>query len=363
MSDDSSLQCGAIDNEVQWFGLRIGAVFIILATSLSGSLFPVLARKASWMHIPQGAYDFAKYFGSGIIIATAFIHLLAPAFDELTSPCLSAIWGEYDWAPAIAMMAVFAVFLVELFAFRWGTAKLQAMGVTGYDAHGHCGGPSAPMPAQKPEDSESPTPISSVEDQACCPPVVELEDATFNRDKESLELGSDHDHQHAPPRSGSAQILGVAILEFGIIFHSVIIGLTLAVDDNFIQLFIVIIFHQMFEGLGLGTRLAFLDLPHAYRWAPVIGSIAYGVVTPIGIAAGLGVRSTYNPNSTTASIVSGVLDATSAGVLLYTGLVELLAHEFLFNPAMTAASNGRIIYAITCMLIGAGVMALLGRWA
>ncbi|TFY50701.1 hypothetical protein EVG20_g11376 [Dentipellis fragilis] len=38
---------------------------------------------------------FAKYFGSGVIIATAFIHLLDPAIDELSSPCLGSGWTEY----------------------------------------------------------------------------------------------------------------------------------------------------------------------------------------------------------------------------------------------------------------------------
>ncbi|KZT55818.1 ZIP zinc/iron transport family [Calocera cornea HHB12733] len=348
MSDSSDLQCGATDNEISWFSLRVGSVFIILATSMSGALFPVLARKTKWIHVPKEVFEFAKYFGSGVIIATAFIHLLAPGFDELTSPCLSGIWGDYDWAPAIAMMAVFAVFLVELFAFRWGTAKLRALGVEGYDAHGHCAGPSGAMGAHGPEGTDSVGAPLSAGVARILPSEAEL------------EAGDEHTMTET---SGAAQILGVAILEFGVIFHSVIIGLTLAVDENFIQLFIVIIFHQMFEGLGLGARLAFLDLPRAYRWAPLIGCIAYGVVTPIGIAAGLGVRSTYNPGSATASIVSGVLDSTSAGVLLYTGLVELLAHEFLFNPVMTGASNGRVVYAVVCMLVGAGIMALLGRWA
>lgn len=38
---------------------------------------------------------FAKYFGSGVIIATAFIHLLSPALEELGSPCLGAEWQVY----------------------------------------------------------------------------------------------------------------------------------------------------------------------------------------------------------------------------------------------------------------------------
>jgi solute carrier family 39 (zinc transporter), member 1/2/3 len=53
------------------------------------------------------------------------------------------------------------------------------------------------------------------------------------------------------------------------------------------------------------------------------GALLYGITTPVGIAAGLGVRSTYNPGSTTALIVSGIMDSLSAGILIYTGLVEV----------------------------------------
>jgi len=81
----------------------------------------------------------------------------------------------------------------------------------------------------------------------------------------------------------------------------------------------------MFEGLGLGTRLAYMALPVGYNWVPVTGALLYGITTPVGIAAGLGVRTTYNPGSTTASIVSGILDSVSSGILLYTGLVEVCA--------------------------------------
>ena len=119
----------------------------------------------------------------------------------------------------------------------------------------------------------------------------------------------------------------------------------------------------MFEGLGLGSRLAYLKLPTKYNHVAYIAALLYGLTTPIGIAAGLGVRSTYNPDSKTASIVSGIMDALSSGVLIYTGLVELLAHEFLFSPEMNKWTNRKLAYACTCMLFGAGIMSLLGRWA
>jgi len=81
----------------------------------------------------------------------------------------------------------------------------------------------------------------------------------------------------------------------------------------------------MFEGLGLGTRLAYMALPVGYNWVPIAGALLYGLTTPVGIAVGLGIRTTYNPGSTTASIVSGILDSVSSGILLYTGLVEVCA--------------------------------------
>ena len=89
-----------------------------------------------------------------------------------------------------------------------------------------------------------------------------------------------------------------------------IIGLTLSLStpDDFITLFVVIIFHrasmfptsrsrpEMFEGLGLGTRLAFLKLPPTWSFAPFAGALIYSCVTPLGMAIGLGTReSTVSP--------------------------------------------------------------------
>ena len=63
-----------------------------------------------------------------------------------------------------------------------------------------------------------------------------------------------HHHYMPPPLQGEVDAgtdatrkLGVAILEAGIIFHSVFIGLTLAVStgSDFVSLFITIIFHRM----------------------------------------------------------------------------------------------------------------------
>ncbi|KAJ7576897.1 ZIP-like iron-zinc transporter [Mycena floridula] len=335
---DSDVSCSSGGGGNTHFGLRVASIFIILAGSTSGALFPVLAKQSNWLHVPKGIFDFAKYFGSGVIIATAFIHLLAPALEAFNSPCLSPGWKEYPYALALCLLSIFSIFVVELIAFRWGTAKLAHIGQH-HDAHGHGPGSHA---AHGPEGNASET-------------------------KPEL-LGSDVEaatsEQHHFLDAAATQIIGVAILEFGVALHSVLIGLTLAVNQEFKVLLIVLVFHQTFEGLGLGSRLAYMNLPARYnKTIPIIGALLYGLTTPIGIAIGLGVRTTYNPNTAIASMVSGTLDSLSSGILIYTGLVELLAHEFLFNTEMMGASNFRLCYALGSMFLGCGVMALLGKWA
>ncbi|GJE93307.1 ZIP zinc/iron transport family protein [Phanerochaete sordida] len=373
---DDDTNCGSGGGDSGDLPLRIASIFVIFAGSSLGAFFPVLSRRTKWLgaRIPKRAFDTAKYFGSGVIIATAFIHLLSPAIEELTSPCLSPAWQDYPYALAIALVSIFSIFVVELVAFRWGTAKLAALGIA-HDPHGHGIAPDGraigthaahgPEPDREPgrERSRTRSPDGSAQDVT----VVE-KDGDVELALDDKPHAHDHGHSHGHSHGGidetaATQIVGVAILEFGVVLHSILIGLTLAVTDNFKILFIVLVFHQTFEGLGVGSRLAYMELPHEYNYIPLLGAALFGITTPIGIAIGLGVRASYNPESATASIVSGVLDAFSSGILIYTGLVELLAHEFLFNKEMINGSNGKLLYALGCMMAGCALMAVLGRWA
>lgn len=337
-----------------------------------------------------------------MIVATAFIHvsptlvghvqsgtdermpqLLAPSWEALGSECLTGTWTVYPWPAAFAMSSVFALFIVELVAHRTGQAYLRKRGLRHVDHHSQDGNPPAHsthgahvddsprrrgeardgLAAQEEQEGQD-SPGSSLYDEAAAKRAAERDGGKSRRTAAAEEAGS-ATHAHGPAENNAAaQIIGVAILEFGVIFHSVIIGLTLAVDAEFTTLFVVIIFHQMFEGLGLGARLSLLPLPSAWRWVPYVGAVGYAAVTPIGTAIGLGVRHAYNPESQTAVIVAGVLDGISAGILLWTGLVELLAHDFIFNRQMVNdASNAMVAYAVSCIVLGALLMALLGRWA
>lgn len=75
-------------------GLRVAAIFIILATSLFGTLFPILTRRSKLIVLPTAVYEFAKYFGSGVIIATAFIHVRVSFFCLCCSSLFFFLFGR-----------------------------------------------------------------------------------------------------------------------------------------------------------------------------------------------------------------------------------------------------------------------------
>ena len=79
------------------------------------------------------------------------------------------------------------------------------------------------------------------------------------------------------------------------------------------------------------------------------------------MAVGLGVRGRYDGDGVGVRMVGGVLDAMSAGVLVYTALVEVIAREFVCNPGLTR-EMGRLVGMVVFFLMGTGWMSLLGKW-
>ena len=48
---------------------------MVLAASIFGAGFPVMAKKVKWLNVPQKAFFICKHFGTGVLIATAFVHV------------------------------------------------------------------------------------------------------------------------------------------------------------------------------------------------------------------------------------------------------------------------------------------------
>ncbi|KAB8472950.1 hypothetical protein FH972_025315 [Carpinus fangiana] len=142
---------------------------------------------------------------------------------------------------------------------------------------------------------------------------------------------------------------------------AVIIGISLGASESpktIRPLVAALTFHQFFEGMGLGGCVS--QAKFKVR-ATAIMVLFFSLTTPIGIAIGTGISNIYNENSPTALIVEGILNAASAGILIYMALVDLVAADFM-NPKMQA--NLRLLIgANVSLLVGAGCMSLLAKWA
>ncbi|KAI9764550.1 MAG: hypothetical protein M1840_008376 [Geoglossum simile] len=160
-------------------------------------------------------------------------------------------------------------------------------------------------------------------------------------------------------------LLQCLLLEAGILFHSVFIGMALSVatGTSFMVLLVAISFHQTFEGIALGARIAAITSFSPTSPKPWLMALAYGATTPLGQAIGLLIHNLYDPASQTGLLMVGVMNAISSGLLLFAGLVELLAEDFLSDKSYEVLRGRRRAEACGAVVGGALLMAFVGAWA
>lgn len=414
MSDD---ECSK-SFDGQYMGARIGSIFVLLVVSAAGSFAPILAIKYQTLGVPSWVIYVARYFGSGVILATAFIHLLGESTTSFASPCLSEAYKEYLWGSALALMGVFTMFTIELVTERLMHNKFKRDALEASQCSDSILEDDEEMLAYLAKKSRSQRPsleILSANSQAFDLEALDLEAGrNFSRNvadsepvksavhivqaekAESIEL-KDNEIKYSQSESCSVsgtlpvdenssengktsseddntsskndthafqKIFNIFLLEFGIIFHSIFVGLSLAVaGEQFVTLFIAISFHQFFEGMGLGARFATTKWPPRMSRFPLYLCLAYSLTTPIGIAAGLGVRHLYSNNDNTSLIVVGIFDGFCSGLLIYSCLIEFMGRDFLMDDEMKERTTPWVILAYAMFFLGTLFMALVGNWA
>lgn len=55
--DAEELNCGTGGGDHSMLGLRVASIFIILVGSTFGALFPVVAKRSSWLHVPKSIFE------------------------------------------------------------------------------------------------------------------------------------------------------------------------------------------------------------------------------------------------------------------------------------------------------------------
>ncbi|KAG9199209.1 hypothetical protein G6514_008956 [Epicoccum nigrum] len=315
--------------------LRVGLLFVILCTSGIGVFLPILTTRFNIISQTNIIFVILKQFGTGIVISTAFIHLFTHADLMFGNECLGELAFEGTTA-AIFMAGLFLSFLADYLGARFvqWRAKKQS----------HVDSEISSTPSNGSDKAGSHAGTSGNE---------------FNRSH-----GLPHAHGAVHNATPMEEKINVLNLEAGIIFHSVLIGITLVVagDSFFITLFVVILFHQMFEGIALGTCIAELPKVAASTLQKCIMGGTFALITPIGMAIGIGVLNSFNGNDPSTIIAIGTLDALSAGILAWVGIVEMLARDWMHGRLLNAGLI-RSTIAMFALVCGMVLMSVLGKWA
>lgn len=97
--------------------LKIVAIFSILVCGSIGVCIPILGKWIPALDPDRDAFFVIKSFAAGVILATAFVHILPDSFDSLTSSCLHPDpWHNFPFAGFGAMIAAIGTLMIDTLA-------------------------------------------------------------------------------------------------------------------------------------------------------------------------------------------------------------------------------------------------------
>jgi len=298
-----------------------------------GAGIPLLSKHVKFFKVDPFFICLGKCMGIGIILACALVHMLQPASQSLISPCLPWEFNtDYQaYAFMLCMVAIILMHLVDFTAENYMMSHwhLAQSNVNNRDTNG----------------------------------MVEISTPHSTSNGNGTADSHGHAHTHSIILTpGMKKTLSAYLLEFGVTVHSVFIGLENGVvgQEELHVLLVALSFHQFFEGIALGSRIADAELPN--RWQEFFLCFIFSIAAPLGIAIGIAITASVNPNGRTYLLVEGIFDAICAGILLHIGL-SLLINDFREDVKVHCKGDPkRRNLMFISLWIGAGLMAYIGKY-
>ncbi|KAI9920754.1 hypothetical protein PsorP6_000438 [Peronosclerospora sorghi] len=327
MAEEKCCGCVSLDAENEYdMSLHIASIFIIFAVSTAGTMVPIISKKIPHCRSNSITMEAVSAFAYGVVIATGLIHMTSEGIEKLSDDCLGSIVEDYS---SLGLAFVLATLVLMHFIECESSVFFGAQG-SKFHGHGHGHDHHHTYDVMVTPSAENPHNENAVEYKAQI--------------------------------SNTRRKMATLIFEAGVVFHSVIIGVDLGVTtgSEFKTLLAAMCFHQFFEGVAIGTS-AVSSLESKSKLFTLI--FVFAITTPVGQLVGIGIRGTYSDSSVTSLWVQGTLDCVAGGILLYTGLVELLTYNMTTNGQFLSRPASQRFTLYGSMWLGAGLMALIGKWA
>ncbi|KAK3009625.1 hypothetical protein RJ639_015006 [Escallonia herrerae] len=275
---------------------------IAIASILVTSMIGICLPLLSRAVPDRNLFVLVKAFASGVILATGYMHVMPDSWDCLTSECLPENpWRKFPFTTFVAMLSAVLTLMVDSFAMSMYKK--------------HCAEKS----------------------------VVEPSKRVVDENVEMQNVGHCHANGDEDMESQLRRYRVLAqVLELGIIVHSVVIGLSMGASDNpctIRPLVAALCFHQLFEGMGLGGCILQASYQHQFMEC----------------------FSTLPRKQSHGSDRGGSTECIISRLLNYMALVDLLASDF--RGSKLQGSMKLQMWAYVAVLLGAGGMSLLAKWA
>jgi len=400
--------------------IRTAGIFVIFFVSLAGCLsmlsFGGTGKGSEHQAFISGPwYLLLRCFASGIMLGVAFIHLLADASESLT-----AVSEDFPaLATTVATIGVLLVLTTEQVAIflltpnTHGNIAGRSSVVAARTKHvpecelSNVEAPSGADCSCEPlaltdasGTTPPPTPLRALlEVPACCTSSANGSSMFDNNHNLNHDHDHGHDHGHyqdhelncaghntiggghshhfhslalattSPGASESSPfgdlplMIKAVVMELAIAMHSVIIGVSfgaLGSMEELVGLLVALSFHQLFEGIALGTALQSAR-SQLGEWKTIGFAFTFAITTPIGIVIGMLALPTDGEPSVDQEYSQGILNALAAGNLIYIALVEMISADF---SSPLAIKNSRLrALMLGALCAGDLVMAILAIWA
>lgn len=218
-------------------GLHVGAIFIILAVSVAGTLVPLVSKLIPQSSVNAIVMESIRAFSFGVVLATGLIHMINEGIEKLSDEALGSIVEEYgSLGLAVVLMTLMLLHFIEC-------ENVVFFGAQGSVLHGH-GHSHGDRTYQAEHDHRVRNSDSSMREATGTP------GADFRAMQPSPSPTPEQVAKEASSDSSIRHTIATVIFEAGVIFHSVIVGLDLGVTTGteFKTLLTALCFHQFFEG-------------------------------------------------------------------------------------------------------------------
>ena len=399
-------------------GLHVFAIFLILFVSMLGTAMPIMTKYIALFRDNPFAFTVGKTAATGVLLSVSTIHLIHEGMVAFREHCVYDFFKDYEpFYFFFALMAVLIMQAIDLqlatIAERWlkrnheknaestdvvivsessdGGAAAAVDNVSGAErralldedaplyAPASSTNPDtqkAGMEGQREQSTTSTGADERTKAATGCADSAAMFACAHNNSADAHthidEEGETHGHQHlfvsVPLDMGSIRrVIAAICMEFGVTLHSVFVGLAigLTTDSELKPLLFALVFHQLFEGMAMGSRL--VDASFEGNLETYL-ALLFSVSAPVGMAAAT-IAVSVSPDAMSGSgfvTMMAILDSFCGGILLYLAFTLLLG-DFVADMKHYCADGlpGRrlrktVLYV--ALWIGMCLMAYVGKW-